>query len=148
MSSPAFGATIDLSPRASVRAVTVLFALHVAVLLLVLVALRPGGGMALIAGLVLLSWILVRRHPVFGYGPNALVRLTWDVEGRWSVHDRRGARWDAELLSSSLVHERLLVLNFRLQDGTRRARALLGDELDPESLRRLRARLALERRQP
>jgi toxin CptA len=147
MSSPAFGATIELSPRASVRAVAVLFALHVAVLLLVFAALRPGGGMALIAGLVLLSWIFVRRHSVFGYGPNAIVRLTWDAEGRWSVHDRRGARWDAELLPSSLVHERLLVLNFRLQDGSRRTRALLGDELEPEALRRLRARLELARRQ-
>ena len=143
MSLHAFAATIDLAPRASVRAVAVLFGLHVVVLALTLAALRPGGGMAVIAGLVLLSWIATRRHPVFGYGPNALVRLTWHDDGKWSVHDRRGARWDAELLPSSLVHERLLVLNFRLQDGVRRTRALLGDELDPEQFRRLRARLAV-----
>lgn len=145
MSSPAFGAATDLAPRPSVRAIAILFGLHVVVLALALTALRPGGGMAVFAGLVLLSWIATRRHPVFGYGPNALVRLTWHADGTWSVHDRRGARWDAELLPSSLVHDRLLVLNFRLQDGERRTRALLGDELDAEPLRRLRARLALER---
>jgi hypothetical protein len=35
------------------------------------------------------------------------------------------------------------VLNFRLKDGTRRTRAVLGDEVDEDALRRLRARLSL-----
>ena len=145
MSSPAFDATIELAPRPSVRALTLLFWLHVAILALLLVAVRPGPGMAALAAIVALSWVMTRRHPVFGFGPNALSRLTWHAGGQWSVHDTRGARWDAELLGSSLVHDRLLVLNFRLQDGARRTRALLGDEPDAELLRRLRARLRLER---
>jgi hypothetical protein len=36
------------------------------------------------------------------------------------------------------------VLNFRIKDDGVRSRALLGDELEAESLRRLRARLALK----
>ena len=128
------------------RALALLFWLHAAVLGLALLALRPGPAMAVIAALVALSWLLTRRHAAFGFGPNALARLTWHAGGPWSVHDARGARWDGvELLGSSLVHERLLVLNFRLPDGARRTRALLGDELDEEALRRLRARLALLR---
>lgn len=145
MSSPGFDATIELAPRPSVRALTVLFWLHVLVLGALLLALRPGPGMAGLAAMVALSWILTRRHPVFGFGKNALARLTWHADGGWAVHDARGARWEAQLLGNSLVHERLLVLNFRLQDGTRRSRALLGDELDEALLRRLRARLRLER---
>jgi hypothetical protein len=59
------------------------------------------------------------------------------------VHDGSTAAPEAELLGSSLVHDRLLVLNFRLKSGGRRSRALLGDDADAELLRRLRARLAL-----
>jgi len=147
MSSPSFDATIELQPRPSLRALTLLFWLHVGVLGALLFVLRAGPGMAGLAAIVALSWIMTRRHPVFGFGPNALARLTWHADGTWSVHDTRGARWEAELLGSSLVHEYLLVLNFKLQDGTRRSRALLGDELEPEQLRRLRARLRLERGQ-
>ena len=146
MSSPPFDATIELALRPSTRALTLLFWLHAAVLGLAMFALRPGPGMAAIAALAALSWILLRRHPVFGFGPNALARLTWHADGPWTVHDVRGARWDGvELLGSSLVHDRLLVLNFRLPGGEWRARALLGDELDEEPLRRLRARLMLLR---
>lgn len=144
MSSPPFDSTLELAPRPSVRALTLLFWLHVGVLGLVLVALKPSGGMAGFAALTALSWIMTRRHPVFGFGPNALTRLTWHADGTWTVHDTRGARWDAELLGNSLVHDRLLVLNFKLQDGDKRTRALLGDELDADLLRRLRARLRLE----
>jgi hypothetical protein len=59
------------------------------------------------------------------------------------VHDGSTAAPEAELLGSCLVHDRLLVLNFRLKSGGRRSRALLGDDADAELLRRLRARLAL-----
>lgn len=142
MSSPPFDATIELAPRPSLRALTILFWLHVALLAALMALLRPGPGMAGMAALVALSWVISRRHPVFGFGPNALSRLTWHAAGKWTLHDKRGARWDdVELLGSSLVHERLLVLVFRLPDGETRSRALLGDELDAELLRRLRARL-------
>src|SRR5689334_4850367 len=144
MSSPPFNATIDLAPRPSLRALTLLFWLHTGVLALLLVALRPSPGMAGLAMLVAVSWIATRRQAVFGFGPNALVRLTWHAEGSWTVHDARGARWDnVELLGSSVVHDRLLLLNFRLPGGERRSRALLGDELEEELLRRLRARLRM-----
>lgn len=144
MSSPPFDATIDLAPRASLRALTLLFWLHVGVLAGLMFALSPGPAMAGLAALSALSWLWTRRHPTFGFGPRALTRLTWHADGTWTVHDAAGGS-TAELLGNTLVHEYLLVLNFRLQDGSRRTRALLGDELDTELLRRLRARLRLER---
>ncbi|MGQ0585966.1 MAG: protein YgfX [Gammaproteobacteria bacterium] len=146
MSSPPFDGTIELAPRPSIRALTLLFWLHAGVLGLVALALGPSPGMAAVAVLVALSWILTRRHSTFGFGPNALARLTWHAEGSWTVHDTRGARWDGVTLhGSSLVHDHLLMLVFRLPDGETRVRALLGDELDEGPQRRLRARLLLLR---
>jgi hypothetical protein len=143
MSSPPFDATIDLALRPSLRALTWLLWLHTGALVLALVALPQGLPMAAMAVAVALSWLWTRRHPAFGHGPRALQRLTWPAQGSWLVHDAGGAKHEAELLGSSLVHDHLLVLNFRLADGTARSRALLGDEADAELLRRLRARLRL-----
>ena len=143
MSSPPFDATIDLAPRASLRALALLFWLHAAALGAMLFAVRSGPVLAGLAGLVLLSWIWTRRHPVFGFGPRALTRLTWHAQGGWTLHDASGASVEAELQGNSLVHDALIVLNFRVKDGRTRSRALLGDELEPEMFRRLRARLAL-----
>jgi toxin CptA len=143
MSSPPFDATIDLALQPSLRALTWLLWLHTGALVLALVALPQGPPMAAMAVAVALSWLWTRRHPVFGHGPRALQRLTWHADGSWLVHDATGAKHEAELLGSSLVHDHLLVLNFALKSGGRRSRALLGDEADAELLRRLRARLAL-----
>ncbi len=148
MSSPPFDATIDLAPRPSVRALAFLFWLHAALLALAMFALGPGLPLTGFAAGVAASWVWSRRHPVFGYGPQALARLTWHTEGGWTLRDAGGAQVEAELLGSSLVHDALLVLSFHLPDGGRRSRALLGDELDEESLRRLRARLRLARGRP
>ena len=145
MSSPPFDATIDLAPQPSLRALSVLFWLHTGVLVLALLALRPGPAMAGLAVAVAASWFWTRRHPVFGFGKRALARLTWHAAGTWTLRDAAGAQFEAELSGSSLVHDSLLVLNFRLQGGGRRSRALLGDEVSDELLRRLRARLRMSR---
>jgi len=145
MSSPPFDATIDLALRPSGRALAWLFALHAGVLALTLAAVPPGAPMVALAAGVAASWFWTRRHPAFGHGPRALARLTWQADGSWRVQDAAGRASEAELLGDSLVHDALLVLNFRLKDGVRRSRAVLGDEADEESLRRLRARLALAR---
>lgn len=143
MSSPPFDATIELTLRPSLRALTWLFWIHGVVLALALVAMPPGPGMVAMAGAVGLSWLWTRRHPVFGHGHRALARLVWHADGTWRVHDGSGASHEADLLGNSLVHDHLLVLNFRATSGDLRSRAILGDEADEESLRRLRARLAV-----
>ncbi|HWU69522.1 MAG TPA: protein YgfX [Stenotrophobium sp.] len=136
-----FTATLDLAPRASMRAFGYLFGLHVALLVLVPFAMQPGPMMYVVLGLIAVSWLWLRRHPVFGFGDRAIVRLVWHAEGGWTLYDAAGRHSDATLLGSSYVHARLLVLNFRLKSGRRRTRILLGDELDAELLRKLRARL-------
>ena len=142
MSSPSFDATIDFAPRPSQRAVQYLFWLHVVPLALMMASLEPGVWMALLAGAVGASWLWLRRHPAFGYGDRALARLTWHQDGKWTVHPEGGGMFEAELLGNSLVHARLIVLNFESKRLGKCSRVLLGDELEPELLRRLRARLS------
>jgi len=141
MSSSGFSTSLDLSPRPSVRAVAWVSALHMAAIALVVLSTPPkwvGLGMAL---LFLLSWFSLRRHPAFGYGPRALTHLIWHAEGGWTVESARGGREDAELLGGSVVQSWIMVLNFRLKQGGKRTRVLVGDELDADPMRRLRARL-------
>ncbi|TXH06400.1 MAG: hypothetical protein E6R07_01025 [Nevskiaceae bacterium] len=154
MSSNSFAGTVDLTLRPSMRAFKGLFWLHVLPIALLPFAMEPGPAMWLLLVLFGASWLGLRRHPVFGFGPRALNRLLWHGDNAtepaagaaWVVYDAAGAH-EAELLGSSTVHPRILILNFRLKTGGRRSRVLLGDEADPELLRRLRARLLLLRGQ-
>jgi toxin CptA len=146
MSSSIFDAPVDLALRPSLRALTLLFALHGALAVLIMLALPAGAAMALAALGVAASWFTLRRHPVFGFGPRALTQLTWNASGDWTLRDASGTTQDAELEGNSFVTPYLLVLNFRIRDSKRRrTRALLGDELPPEQLRRLRVRLMAPR---
>jgi toxin CptA len=142
MSSNAFSATIDLRLRPSLRGMQLVVGLHVLAASLSMIAQPPDHLGLLLSGLLLVSWFSLRRHPVIGFGKKALGRLTWHADGpKWSVETATGAASDATLLPSTLVTRFVLVLNFKLADGSRRSRALFGDEADPELLRRLRARL-------
>lgn len=141
MSSGSFAATIDIAPRPSLRALQILFWLHIVPLGLMLIALEPGWRMAVLAGALGASWLWLRRHPAFGFGHKALTRLTWHQDGSWTLHPATGGTLEARLAGNSLLNQRLIVLNFDLKQGGGRTRVLLGDELEPELLRRLRARL-------
>jgi toxin CptA len=141
MSSNSFAGTIDLTLRPSVRALKWLFALHLLPVAVIPFAMEPGQPMILLAAAFAVSWMWLRRHPVFGFGPRALVRLMWHAEGHWTVREHSGLSAEAELLGSSYIHPRLLVLNFRLKDGSRRSRAILGDEASEAQIQRLQARL-------
>lgn len=143
MSSNSFASTIDLSPGPSMRAFKLLFWLHVIPIGILPFAMQQGPMMLGLLALIALSWFSLRRHPVFGFGPKALTRLTWHAEGGWTVYDKAG-EYPAELQGNSTIHNALLVLNFRLKNGTRRTRVLMGDEIDAEQMRQLRARLSVK----
>lgn len=147
MSSSSSDATtdgaLDLAPRASLRALTVLMLLHGSAGLLMFLVNPPQWLLFALLAAVLVSWLRVRRHPAFGFGERALVRLTWRAGGDWTLQEASGTTLEARLEDDSLVLPGLLVLNFRLADGARRTRALLGDELEPGTLSALRARLLL-----
>lgn len=139
-----FDATLDLTPRPSMRALMMASLLHLTVGATVPFAMEPGWPMGAIAGLIGLSWMSLRRHPALGLGRRALTRLTWHTDGSWTLHEANGQKMEAELDGSSLVHSQWLVLNFKLKTGKRRTRILVGDELGPDQMRRLRARCTSE----
>lgn len=141
MSSPPSASTVELRLQPSRLALRLLLTLHALVLLGLLATLEPGVPMALFALATGLSWYWLRRHPAFGYGPRAIIRVVAQGDGGWRLTDARGTEYQARLLGDSYRHSRLLILNFRLENGVRCSRALLGDECPAESLRRLRVRL-------
>ena len=137
--------TLDLQLNPSMRAHHWLFWLHALPLVVLPLATRGGWPMLAGAGAIGLSWLCLRRHRVFGYGPHALVRILAQADGAWRLRERSGREVQARLLNDSYVQSLILVLNFRDEAGRRRTRVLLGDEIPAEALRRLRRRLSSHR---
>jgi toxin CptA len=133
---------VDLALKPSARAHHLMFWLHVLPLALLPMTMESGPWMLLVAFAIGASWLGVRRHAAFGYGPRAIAHIQADAQGRWSIANAAGTRLDVEPMGDSVVLSWLLVLNFRGQDGRRRTRVLFGDEASEEALRRLRTRLA------
>jgi len=143
MSSNSFDATIDLQPAPSARALRGLLWLHMAALLLMLLIMPQGYSSMLAAALMGLSWWQLRRHPVFGYGPRALARLTWHADGHWSLWGASGWRREAQLRPDSRRFAGCLILRFEDADRRTFTRILVGGELPEAQMRRLWARLRL-----
>lgn len=145
MSSNGFESTLDLRLAPSQRALRWLYAIHLIPLACIPFAMQPGPPMMFVAAAFGISWFSLRRHRVFGFGPRALVRLLWQPGVGWHVWQANGGEASATLQSDSYLQTRLLVLNFRYTAGgaagRRNSRALLGDELPDDALRRLRALL-------
>jgi len=141
------GVTADIPLQPSVRGLTVLSVLHAAVLLLLMFAMPEGEGMVVVALLVGLSWVLMRRHPALGFGRKAVRRAVAHADGRWQV-DVGSGLVAATLHPLSVVGGRIPVLRFCLPQGRSRVRVLLGDECSAEQYRQLRAQLAAARSTP
>ena len=134
--------SLDLQLRPSVRAHHLLFWLHALPLVMLPLAMASGPLMLVLAFGIGASWLWLRRHPAFGYGPKALVRLRAEPEGGWLLVQRSGQRIQAPLSEDSYVQARIMILNFRNAEGVRFTRIIFGDETTDEGLRRLRMRLA------
>lgn len=131
---------LDLRLQPSVRGLRWLLWLH-AVPAAALPLLAVDGWPALVLAVgIAASWVHCRRHPAFGFGARAIVGLRLYADGSWQVGDARG--WRAAVLeSSSALFGSVLALGFRLVGGGHRRRVLVGGELEPGALRRLRAHL-------
>jgi len=64
------------------------------------------------------------------------------LDGRWRLETGDGGVQSARLIGG-YAHPLLVILNFRLERGSRRSLALLPDSADAQSLRRLRALLRI-----
>lgn len=138
-----FANTVDLTLQPSVRLLKWVSTLHMLPLAALPFAMQPGPAMWALIAAFGASWLWLRRHPALGFGRKALRRLVWNADGSWTLHDATGAQHAAELRGDSVRHPLLLVLRFRLADGSTRTRLIAGDETAPDALRRLRARLSV-----
>lgn len=125
------------------RAFRIVFWLHIVPLIGVAFAMPAGWLMMGIGFGFAASWLWLRRHPALGFGPRAVVHLLGLDDGRWIVTTARGQREEAVLEPGSVVQPWLIALQFRTESGRVRSRLILGNELEPDALRRLRARLRL-----
>lgn len=147
-SSPDSAPTVELNPRPGYGALRVALLLHILPLAAMPLLFGSGGWLLLLlAGAVGASWLFVRRHSALGFGPRALVRIVAETDGGWRLEDAAQRRYSATLETGCLLSQ-LVVLSFRLDNGRRRQRLLLGDEVDKESLRRLRVRLLTRPNKP
>ncbi len=143
--STAAVATLDLSLLPSVRLLKIASTLHIVPLALLPFAMQPGLPMGVLAAAFAASWFSLRRNSALGFGAKALTRITLAGEGA-TVHDQAGRQHAATLLGEqSILTSQLILLRFQLQNGGTRTRAIGGDELAPDLLRRLRVRLSTEK---
>lgn len=125
------------------RALRAVFVVHAVCIGLLPLAMAEGWPMLLLVAAFALSWWRLRRHPVLGFGPQAIRRLVFHGDGSWTLERESGRPLEADLQPGSIVHPALLVLRFRLKAGGTATRLILSQDADPEALRRLRARLSL-----
>jgi hypothetical protein len=144
MSSARYAAPLRLEPRRSRRLAVYLAAAHGGAL--ALLPLLPLGMpvVAVLAGLIVLSWAWNQATHVWLRRDRSIVSLVWLADGTWRLTDRGGTTRVCRLRWDSYVHPWLTVLNFT--GASRCSVVLLPDSLDPETFRRLRVRLGLQGR--
>lgn len=136
--------TLRLRPRRSPVLGLALVALHLLALgVLWLLPLQLGWRLALsLACLLSLGYSLWAR--VLGWAPWSLREAIWSDKG-WRLRFRDGRVREALLLPSTLIMPRLVILNFRVGWLSQHHLILTEALIAPELLRRLRARLRLQR---
>ncbi|MDO9451616.1 MAG: hypothetical protein Q7J29_02020 [Stagnimonas sp.] len=134
--------TVELRLVPSLKVLKFVSTLHILPLAALPFAMQPGPVMWALIAAFAGSWFWLRRHPAFGFGQTALVRLTWHEDDSWTLHEASGVQHTAVLKGDSTRHPQWLILRYALKGGGTRTRVIAGDETDAESLRRLRARLS------
>ncbi|MGB1580922.1 MAG: protein YgfX, partial [Nevskiales bacterium] len=142
MSSNYSETCIELKPRPSRVLAMLLAGFHGLVVVVLLWAVPYKLAAAALILLTILCWYRAHKLHIGHQGRRAVRRLQWQADGNWLLSNERGELRPAELLPSSYLQPRLVILNFRLQESRQRRNViLLPDSLDFETLRRLRVRL-------
>ena len=97
----------------------------------------------LAAAAIIWQFIVIWRRHVTLATPRAVRCLVWEGNGRWKLFTTDGEYREASLRPLTYVHAWLVVLRFVTDDKRRSTVILPPDVLDPDSHRRLRARLKL-----
>lgn len=98
--------------------------------------------------LVLVSLMENWQRGVRLQGKGVVRSAEWDAAGLWTLQVGGMGRVKGELSGSTLVHPRLVILNFRTGRWRRYSLVLPTDALAPDLLRRLRVRLRITQLKP
>ena len=142
MSSPKYASPLVLQPKTSRLLICLVMVAHVgAMLIVVLVNLYWALKLVLLVVLAVSLVFFLR-----GKGLGNLSSLTWKDGGEWVLELDGDKQYEMQLLPSSYVSPWLVVLNFRAAEEHKgKSVVLFRDALDPESFRRLRVRLGVEK---
>jgi toxin CptA len=99
---------------------------------------------AVLAAMVLAGLLYAMVVRVLSLAPWVVREATWRPDGAWILTLVLGKQVEARLQPSSFVSPILILLNFRYRSWRSCSLVLPPDSLDPDLLRRLRARLRLE----
>jgi toxin CptA len=133
---------LEFRPRPSRILARFLLAVHVAAAISVIYGAPGHIGTAALLGFVVISYYWNYRRHILMIGGRSPRRVICKSDGSWYLQDRDGEVRAAELLPSSYLHPRLVILNFRLEKSRRRRNLVLcSDSLDVRSLRQLRQHL-------
>lgn len=101
---------------------------------------------------VILSLISTMRNHALLQSRHAIVRLIWTNNNRWILAYANGVVSDAELIPNSFVNPHLVILNFQTTNAQifmrRPSVVIAADSVDPNTFRRLRARLIVKTKNP
>jgi toxin CptA len=142
MSSPKYASPLYLKPETSRIFVALFLTGHLGAMASVLLLNFSWELKAALLIILAISLVVVLR----GRGIGNVSSLTWKDGGEWALKLDNGTEYETQLLPSSYVNPWLVVLNFHKAENNRgRSVTLFRDALDPESFRRLRVRLGVEK---
>lgn len=116
---------------------------HGGAILLALISLPLWAALLLSLGIAYSLVYTLNQH-VLMRDPDTVSELIWDSNGDWRLIARNGTSINAQLLKSTYLHAKIVILNF-VVNSRNRSIILLPDALDPDSFRRLRVRMQLEK---
>jgi hypothetical protein len=119
---------------------------HLVALLLVMTLSLQWWAQGLIALIVLSSLVYAIKKQVYYKTGKAIREFRTDNGKHWYLTECSGAELTATLMGDSLVTMGLLVLNFRLDNKSKRSVVIFKDALDTAEFRQLRVILLAQRK--
>ena len=132
---------LELTLTPSHAAMRVVFFLHMACIGLLLFVNMPPWMIIALAIVLGLSWHKIRKHPVFGFGAQALTRVRIDAEGQWKVATGSSALINVTPESSSICAANFVLLRLRTEKNRVLVRFIGEKDSDADSFRRLKMRM-------
>ncbi len=135
-------APLTIRPVVSLRLLAFVIAIHAAAFAVVFPLPMHWGLKLALSTLILGSLAYVVWARILSRAPWSIVQATWSDTG-WTVTTADGRTQQLRLAPSTYVGVDLVVVNLAAGMFRRRSLILTPDTIDPEQLRRLRARLRL-----